>query len=253
MMGVRQHFSQLLPRPDALLELVVSDLVGSSAGIQGRTLTLPTGQLATFARASAGAGADGAGDPYDAPPHHTALQVTADRVGILLRPEDAPRAVETLSAAYVGRIVPHSGYLRYVDRGAAAVADARYLQWGSADSPRLILLRGSSGPEVSWSAGVGTVSSQPAGHASAGQLVELHWRLTAAGEVQVSRRYASGSWVAGPLSSAGLVPPQNPAQPVITIGGGPGAANVGGIELQALRIHPDPDRSVDRLSAGTGL
>lgn len=253
MAAPQQHFGQLARRRRFLVDLVVGDLASDPAGIQGRTLRLPTGQLATFARASAGSGVDAKGNSYDAPNHYPALSIAAGRAGIPLRPADSPRAVETLSIEYAGRIVPHTGYIRFVDRGAGATASARYLQWGNASTPRLIVLRGASGPTVNWDGGSGQQTSVSLGNATAGTLVQIWWRLTAAGTVSISHQYGASALAEAAASSAGDLPPSTPASLVMTVGGGPGDANAGGIDLEVLRIHPEDDASLGYMQVGSGL
>lgn len=253
MTGPRQSTRGLQRRSDFLVDLVVADLLGGPEGIQGRTLRLPTGQVATFARASAGAGVDSAGESYDAAPHRPAVSVTSGRAGIPIRPADAPRAVESLTIEHPGRIVAHSGYMRFVDRGAGGTASSRYLQWGNATVPRLIVSRATAGPAVNWEGGGGgQVNSTASVHQTSGQLVEFWWWLSATGTVRLSYRYDGGTLVELAESGTADAPPRTPAAPNISIGHISGGG-VGGIEVQVARIHPDPEASVGLLQAGSGL
>lgn len=252
MSAPRQHLRPLQQRTDFLVDLVVGDLLRSPDGIQGRTLRLPTGQVGTFSRASAGAGVDSAGASYDAPDHYPAISVSSDRGGIPLRPASGPRALETLVVDHPGRIVPHSGYLRFVDRGAGGLSNSRYMQWGDAN-PRLVILRGSGGPAANWSTVDSNVQSTGLSHPASGVLVQLWWRLRTTGRVQVIYQHGSDAVVEATESSPGVIPPQVPSDPVITLGGGPGGTFVGGIDLEAFRIHADPEASLDVLRGGSGI
>jgi len=252
MSGPRQHFNQTRRRRDFLVDLVVADLLARTDGMQGRTLRLPTGQTATFARTSTATATDSVAATYTVAPHYPAVQVTSGRAGLLIRPADSPRTVESLSVAYPGSIPPHTGYVRFVDRGAGAVTDARYVQWGTTGN-RLIVLRASAGPAVDYDGGSGQQASTGTAHQSSGDLVQLWWRLRSTGTVQLWYQYGAGAVVQRPESAASTVPPVSPASAVITVGSGPTTDTVGGLEVQVLRIHPDPAASLDFMHAGTGL
>lgn len=249
-MTVRQHYGPLARRVRHLVDLVVSDIVATPA-MQGRIWRIPPVE-ARYERDSTAEAQDSRGESYVVGPHGPALQVTAGRVGVLLRPAEGPRAVETLTLGDLGAIVPHSGYCRYVDRGAGSASGSVLLHWGGDTGPRMALVRGSDGLRAVWSGDPDDVASEVAGHAAPGAWVEVVWRLSAAGRVRVSRRYDGGAWVEGALSDEGLTVPRVPDGYEITVGGGPEGVGTGGIELQALRIDADPAVAVDHLIGGTG-
>lgn len=212
------------------------------------TLNTLTGHSATFVRASAATATDSAGVTYTAGQYVPCWQVSSGAPGLLIRPADAPRTVESLTYTVASRIIAHSGYLRFIDRGAGATADARYLQWGNGTAPRLIIQRGSTGPVVNWDGGSGAVTSEGTAHQTSGQLVELFWWLSATGTVELHYRYAGGAIAERPESSTSTAPPLTPAASTVSIGH-LAAANVGGIELQRALIWPDPEATVAELEA----
>ena len=237
------------------MDLVVGDLLRGAEGIQGRTLRLPSGQVATFARASAGAGVDANGAAYDAAPHRPAVSITSGRSGIPIRPADAPRAVETLTIAHPGPIVPHTGYIRFVDRGAAA-ADGRLIHWGDAADadPRLVVLSTSNRFAVTYDPSTPTSSQMEVGSTpSAGDLVQIWWHLFSDGSVLIRQAVNDGVVVSATASPSNATPPPQAASGQFIYVGGRSASSVGGIELQVVRLHPDPEVSFGIMQGGSGL
>lgn len=212
-----------------------------------RTTAL-TGHSGTFVRASAGTAVDSNGVTYTAGQYVPCWQWTGGVPGLLIRPADAPRTVESLTYTVPGPIVAHSGYIRFVDRGAAAVADARYLSWGTTGN-RLAIARATNGPTANWNGGSGQVFSIGTAHPTSGQLVELFWWLSATGTVRLSYRYDEGTLVERPESGSSTAPPVTPSASTVSIGH-VSAGSVGGIEVQRALLWPDPEATVAELEAG---
>lgn len=207
-----------------------------------------TAQAAAFVRASPGTGTDHAATTYTVADNLPCWTVTGGRVGMLIRPADSPRAVETCAWPYPAIMPAHSGYLAWVERGTAGVTGGRYLQIGAADDsdPRIVVRQDASGTAVVWDDGSADRVSVISGQPSNGDLVEVRWSITAGGVLTSARSINGAAEVAGSTPSAGGSLPDTMSGAFVHLGGR-GSSDVGHAEFRRVLLWAEPGLSMATL------
>lgn len=207
-----------------------------------------TAQAGAFTRASPATGTDHNGATYTVADDLPCWTVTSGKVGLFIRPADAPRTAEACAWPFPAVMPAHSGYLAWIERGTASITGGRYLQIGATDDsdPRIVVRQDGSGTAVVWDDGSAERTSVISGQPSNGDLVEVRWSITASGVLTTARAINGAAEVAGSEPAAGGALPDTMSAAFIHLGSR-GGSDIGNAEFRRLLLWPVAGLSMAEL------